>query len=320
MIRKLSWTVAILACVVLAIVNVRLTNRRVEVQDEFVTLKERQEQCLSKIVELPKWKQKAKERKTELKGETRYVFSTMRKAKSLSDVKGMTGNEIVATAIRHKANDFSIFVYVPPGTHRLAYYQSDTPPEQGDRRKAKVESIDLEGESTYQIRLVAKRSDPATEGDSTFETQFIFTGPDGEIASSKIVLSDTLGVSASSGVRCYPSQLSRIRTFHHLIGYDGAIREILKNGQPRLPVEIAVAGIGTGENKETYLRFFVESDAQANLPADAIADWLSCFYTTENKGSLPTILDEVFEPYDGTGRYYFKSEFLSQCQQSSIAD
>jgi len=61
------------------------------------------------------------------------------------------------------------------------------------------------------------------------------------------------------------------------------------------------------------LRFFIESDANVNLPADAVATWLPNL-DVGNKGSWPLVLDEVFEPYDGSGRHYFKPEFLRQCR------
>ena len=310
---KVMWSVAIVACVVLAIANFRLSTVRSKVKQELQTLEQQHEQCLANISELSELQLKAKQRQSDLKEESTYIYSILAKAKGLSDLQGLTGNQIVAKAVRHRANDYSVFFYVPAGTHRLAYFQSETSPEQTDRRTAKMETIELEGKSSYQIRLATGSGSASVEG-SENEIQFTLFGPKGKVTESSLAFSHRAsGIGATSEVRCYPSQLSRYLTFHHQIGYDGAIGDLLKEGRPRLPVEIAVATILSDDNRESFLRFFIESDANVNLPADAVATWLP-YLDAGNKSSFPLILNEVFEPYDGTGRYNFKRGFLEQCR------
>jgi len=232
--EKVMWSLATVACVVLIIANARLSKERLKVKHEFQELQQQHEQCRAKIAELPEWQLEAKERQSDLKEESTYIYSILKKAKGLSDLEGLTGNQIVAKAVRHRANDYSIFFYVPAGTHKLAYFQSETPPEQTDRRTAKMETIKLEGKSSYQIRL-ATGSDPASVEGSESEIQFTLIGPKGKVTESSFAFSHRAsGISATSEVRCYPSQLSQHLTFHHLIGYDGAIGDLLKEGRPRL--------------------------------------------------------------------------------------
>jgi len=101
---------------------------------------------------------------------------------------------------------------------------------------------------------------------------------------------------------CFPSQLSREATFDHARSYATAIDEVVKNGSPRLPVEIAVVRYEYPEQR-AIARFFIDSDAKANVPVEALLDLMYW----QDPDALATRLEQ-FDRYDGSGRYYFRRE------------
>lgn len=254
------------------------------------------------IQQVPKLLSQVEERISDLKAESKPILSRLQHARELDDLQGIVGEKIVSFYSYRKGGQ-KIYFYVPAGGHRLNYSQHvvegvnsvQLGSGEFDRRNANMKTIDLKPETRYEIRL-SELSDEA--GPS-----FRLIGPAGTVAKKSLGFRpQPKRVRIRAEQTCFPSQLSREATFDHARSYATAIDEVVKNGSPRLPVEIAVVRYEYPEQR-AIARFFIDSDAKANVPVEALLDLMYL----QDPDALATRLEQ-FDRYDGSGRYYFRRE------------
>ena len=306
MTQKPLWITVFAAVIVLAIVNARLAMELSSTQNERDSLiRLRQEKHLL-IAALDPQRKKAVLRHKAIALESEPIFSRLEQARELEDV-GLAGDEIVSTTVFNRKNGYRIYFYVPSGDHKLAFYQHDTSPNGFDRTKADLETIDLKPNATYEIRFT-----PIVRSRASNESSLTLSDSNGKVATESFTFADdTSTLRVNSKVRCYPSQLSDMKTHGHKIGFDGSIGELMNTGQPRLPVEIAVASFTLKDKSKSLVRFFIQSDAPANIPADTVATWWHLL-AENGSTSITETISKTFRPYDGSGRYIFKSDFIER--------
>ena len=291
--------ISTLVIVALAVYNVWLMRPlRVAVQ-EVKDLKAVLNAQTDLLGQVPELLSHFKERVSDLKAESKPIMSRLEHARELDDLRGITGAKIVSFS-RYQKGSQKVHFYVPAGKHRLAYCQHVMEGtnsvrlgnDEFDRRNAKLETINLMAETSYEIRL--------SEPSDTENPSFVLIGPSGTVAKRSLEFPaqpKTIRVLAKQ--RCFPNQLSNRITFDHSRGYPAAINEVIENGSPRIPVEIAVVRYKYPDQR-AVVRFFVDSDAKVNVPVEA---FLHLMYL-QDTAELSTRL-ESFEKYDGSGRYYF---------------
>ena len=291
--------ISILVIVALAAYNVWLMRPLKVAVQEVEHLKTVLSAQTDSIQQVPDLLSQFQQRISDLKAESRPIRSRLKHTQELDDTRGITGEKIVSFSGYRKGIE-RVFFYVPAGNHRLAYCQhvvagtNFVPLGTGefDRRSAELKMINLKSETRYEIRL----SKPSDAGKPSFH----LIGPAGTVAKKSLEVPtrpEKIGVRADQ--RCFPKQLSDRITFDHSRGYHSAINEVVENGSPRIPVEIAVVRYKYPDQR-AVVRFFVDSDARVNLPVEALLDLMHM----QDPAALSKRL-ESFEKYDGSGRYYF---------------
>ena len=291
--------ISILVIVALAAYNVWLMRPlRVAVQ-EVKDLKAVLNAQTDLLGQVPELLSHFKERVSDLKAESKPIMSRLEHARELDDLRGIAGEKIVSFS-RYEKDGQKFYFYVPAGNHRLAYCQHVLEGTNSvrlgngelDRRNVELEMINLKSETRYEIRF----SKPSDAGKPSFH----LIGPAGTIAKESLEFpAQPKKIRVRAKQRCFPNQLSNRITFDHSRGYPAAINEVIENRSPRIPVEIAVVRCEYPDQR-AVARFFVDSDARVNVPAEAL---LHLMYL-QDPGELSTRL-ESFEQYDGSGRYYF---------------
>lgn len=320
----LMWLIAIAACMAVAVYGFILSGQAVRLEREHDTLQ----------AEL-RDKQQRKQRLGELVAQARAIqvqqSSEMKELKQLQkrtttrDQFLLTSGDMIIRqlAVYAPSSERRMILYVPAGNHSLVYAIKEflgTPSETysalaewgNDHRQIQdTTEIPLVGETVYELRTVVKKGT-----DSSISIELIGPG-------DKAVHEDSFPLSrlAFQGLNNWQNDSEIFATYPNEIRSAGDAKTHVdaKKSAPVTPLLTFTLDHlgGKDQNSEgrVKMRFWIDSDSPPCMSDISVAvsyDFLSSNLRHAPQLTKSQAIDETFQPYDGSSRYYFTDGYFGE--------